>query len=54
MTPTISQAEFFALPEVQRLQEIQKRNAPSSAAWQQATESIILIAATYNAAHFFL
>ena len=52
--PTISQRAFFALPEVIRLQNIQKANPPTSAQWQQAEEELILLAAKYNAAHFFL
>jgi hypothetical protein len=52
--PTISQAAFFALPEVKRLQETQKRNPPSSEAWQAAEDAMILLTAQYNAAHFFL
>jgi len=53
-TPTISQRDFFALPEIIRLQNIQKRNPPSSKEWQAAEDAMILIAAQYNAAHFFL
>lgn len=53
-TPTISQKDFFSLPEVIQLQNIQKANPPSSKAWQEAEEAMILIAARYNAAHFFL
>jgi hypothetical protein len=53
-TPTITQAAFFALPEVIRLQNIQKVNPPSSEAWQAAENAMMLIAARYNAAHFFL
>jgi hypothetical protein len=52
-TPTISQRDFFALPEIIRLQNIQKRNPPSSKEWQAAEDAMILIAAQYNAAHFF-
>ena len=53
-TPTISQKDFFSLPEVIQLQNIQKTNPPSSKTWQEAEETMILIAARYNAAHFFL
>lgn len=53
-TPTISQSDFFSLPEVKALQDIQKRNPPTSKAWQDAEDKLILIAAQYNAAHFFL
>jgi hypothetical protein len=52
--PTISQRDFFALPEVIRLQQVQKTNPPTSAQWQQAEEAMILLAAQYNAAHFFI
>lgn len=53
-TPTITQAAFFSLPEVIRLQNIQKVTRPTSKEWQDAEDAMILIAAQYNAAHFFL
>ena len=46
--------DFFALPEVIRLQNIQKRNPPSSKAWQEAENALQILAAKYNAAHFFI
>lgn len=53
-TPTISHREFWSLPEVKRIQRIQQTNPPSSKEWQQAEEALLLIAAQYNAVHFFL
>jgi predicted xylose isomerase-like sugar epimerase len=52
--PTISQRDFFALPEVLAQQQIQMRNPPTSTEWQDAEEALVLIAARYNAVQFFL
>jgi hypothetical protein len=51
--PTISMREFFALPEIVALQEIQKRNPYGSDAHRKAFEDAKAIAATYGAAKFF-
>jgi hypothetical protein len=57
MNPTtkpITMREFFSLPEVVRLQEIQKANPSDSAAHREATESILAIARNHGASEYFL
>ena len=48
-TPTITHREFWQLSEVKAIQEIQKRNPPTSKAWQAAELELLRIGVQYGA-----
>jgi hypothetical protein len=50
---TITQSDFFALPQVIALQEIQKRNPYGSAQHRKAHDDIVAIASSHGVASFF-
>lgn len=49
LTPAIDHRAFWNLPEVKKVQEIQKHNPPTSKAWQDAEDELVRIGAQFGA-----